>query len=374
MFRPIDSLPASIAAVPSVASALIVALALAFAPVRADTPASQVITQSVGAGQDYHWVPAHGEGWFDSGGFCKVVDVGDLSWTSPPSDGVPVFHLGDAAQWENWRQTVPSRYNGQVASTTCCRPQSNIATLCAGASNPTPISRQYGKLGETDIVSATCLGPYGQYTESVPLTCSGDNGPDGQAAWQAGADSDQCTPDASVSYGGCSAGCGGGNLYETVYNSCGQVTAQGYFGPGCNTQSCCTPSSVSCGACGPSNTQTCSDGCSSWTQGCVCQPTYNSCGACDGGGNKTCTDTTCGRGSQVQACQKVLTSWGMCAGGGPSCNPVTHYCGCQGWVTYGPWSGDAGCFSDYCDGPPCDPVYKNNCCYGPIDYFCYSWE
>ena len=110
-----------------------------------------------GPGQRYPGVAAHGEGWFDVGGFCKVVDVGDLSWASPPANGVPVFIPGPSAQWENWRQIAPTRYHGQLTATTCCRPQSDIAILCASATNPTPVSRQYGVLAETDQVSATCV-------------------------------------------------------------------------------------------------------------------------------------------------------------------------------------------------------------------------
>src|SRR5271165_4939175 len=77
---------------------------------RADIPAAQVRTQPITAGQSYPEVAAHGEGWFDVGGFCKVVDVGDLSWTNPAANAVPVFIPAPADQWENWRSAAPGQY------------------------------------------------------------------------------------------------------------------------------------------------------------------------------------------------------------------------------------------------------------------------
>lgn len=161
-------------------------VALAVNGAFADTPASQVSTQTVGAAQSYPVVPANGEGWFDVGGFCKVVDVGDLSSLSPPADGIPVFVPGPADQWENYRTSAPANasYGGRLTLTTCCRPQTNIATLCAGTANPQPVSREYGRLGETDTVSANCVSTtLGAYTETMTLACTGDDGPDGQATW-----------------------------------------------------------------------------------------------------------------------------------------------------------------------------------------------
>lgn len=306
-------------------------------PARADMPASQVTTQPVGAGQPYPVVAAKGEGWFDVGGFCKVVDVGDLSWTSPPADGVPVFIPGPADQWENWRSAAPGQYRGQLTSTTCCRPQSNIATLCAGASNPTPISRQYGELGETDPVSATCIGPYGSYNETIPVTCAGDNGPDGQAAWQAGSKSDACSPSASVTYGGCSASCGGGSLWEQIYDSCGNLTAQGYFGPSCNTQSCCTPSwQTSCGGCNGSGTKTCNtydanncpgSGTSTFQQACSWVEV----------GNGWCTEFICYDSGRPD---NLSRGCGPCMSGNQNYDTWNQYGSCPfGWngpVGYGP--------------------------------------
>ncbi len=220
-------------------------VALAVSRGYADTPASQVYQQTVQPTQTYPEVAANGEGWFDVGGFCKVVDVGDLSSVTPPASGVPVFVPGPTDQWENYRTSAPTSagYDGRLTLTTCCRPQSNFANLCTEAgATPVSVSRQYGKLGETDVVRATCVDEWGkQYTDSVSVTCQGDDGPNGQAQWaEVGGDStSNCTPNANITYGGCSASCGGGNLYETVQNSCGVVTAQGYIGPSCNTQSCC---------------------------------------------------------------------------------------------------------------------------------------
>ena len=218
-------------------------LALA-APGLADVPAGSVTTQPVTSGQAYPTVPAHGTGWFDVGGFCKMVQVGDLSWANPPAKAVPVFIPGTAAQWSVWRAALinsPGRYQGQVTLTTCCRPQGGIATLCAGTANPVQVYRQYGFVGEADSVTATCTGLYGAYTDQVTVSCVGSNAPDGQASWQAGGDSRSCTANAQTVYSGCSAGCGNGKKLRTVYDSCGQVQSRTYDGPSCNLGDCCTP-------------------------------------------------------------------------------------------------------------------------------------
>jgi hypothetical protein len=309
-------------------------------PGLADTPASQVKTQVVGPGQAYPQVPAQGEEWFDVGGFCKVVNVGDLSSIAPPVAGIPVFIPGSASQWENWRSsatTPSSRYSGKLTVTTCCRPQANIATLCASAANPTAVSRQYGRLGETDTVSATCNGAYGQYTESIPLTCTGDNGPDGQAAWQAGGDTDVCSPNARTTYGSCVAagGCGTGSQTVQVLNSCGQVTQS--YSQACDTGvSCCTPGPSSCGPCSNScgrGSQTCSDGCSTWSQACsdssgCCTPGAASCDAC--------SSSTCGVDG-TQSCSDGCSTWSQSCSPGPvpACDPGPNNCQWE----YGTWSG-----------------------------------
>lgn len=221
-----------------------IAVSLPASRVLADLPPTSVVTTEViTPGQKYSFVNVNSEGWFDVGGFCKVVDVGDLSFMNPPGKGIPVFITGPADQWENWRTRAPNSpaYHGQVTSTTCCRPQSNITTLCASGSNPTAVGRQYGRLGETDTVAVSCAGPYGEYTESVTLTCTGDNGPDGQATWTAGGDSDVCAPNAQTNFGTCStAGVGGwGTQSVTVLDSCGQV--QSSSSQSCYVQPPCTP-------------------------------------------------------------------------------------------------------------------------------------
>jgi hypothetical protein len=55
-----------------------------------DTPASQVSTQTVGAAQAFQIVPKNGEAWFDTGGFCKIVDVGDVTVLGPDNNGKAV--------------------------------------------------------------------------------------------------------------------------------------------------------------------------------------------------------------------------------------------------------------------------------------------
>lgn len=233
----------------------------------ADTPASSVRAAPVTPGQEYPGVDINSEGWFDVGGFCKVVDVGDLSALNPKAKGVPVFIPGPASQWENYRTLAAKHYNGQLVLTTCCRPQSNIATLCSAGTNPQPVSRQYGKLGEIDKVSATCLDAQGQsYTDSLLLTCQGDNGPDGQALWTITAETEVCTPNASAS--ACSAQCGGGK--QVVYDSCGNAQ----YTQNCNMQSCC----VSNGSC---------------SSQCTTQVGYDNCGnSCYGTNVCQCTATT----------------------------------------------------------------------------------
>ncbi len=223
-----------------VACALVM-VAIAVEGAFADTPASQVSVQTVQPTQSYPEVPANGEGWFDVGGFCKVVDVGDLSAISPAASGIPVFVPGPTDQWENYRTSAPSdsNYAGKLTLTTCCRPQADITPLCTEAgATPIEVSREYGKLGETDTVTATCLDQWGKtYQDAVGVTCSGDDGPDGQGQWvKAGPDTTgACTPDAFTS--ACTAQCGGGT--QQTYDSCGNP--QG--GPTeCNTQACCTPS------------------------------------------------------------------------------------------------------------------------------------
>lgn len=223
-------------------------MALGSSDVQADTPATAVITAAVGPGQSYPEVLAGGEGWFDVGGYCKVVDVGDLSALSSTANGVPVFIPGPTApvdQWGKYRSSAGTHYDGQLTLTTCCRARSNVATLCSeDGATPIPVSRQYGKLGETDTVTATCTGNNGQYQDSVALLCSGDNGPDGQAAWlQSGPDTPSCTTPPTTTYGACStAGVGGwGNQLVTVTNCLGQVISQGYTGPACYSAPPCTP-------------------------------------------------------------------------------------------------------------------------------------
>ena len=163
---------------------ILVVVALAAGMALADTPASSVYTQSVAPGGTYPGVDTQSEGWFDVGGYCKVVDVGDLSAIAPTARGVPVFVPGPPGQWDNYRANAPRGYDGQLVLTTCCRPQTGIATLCSTATNPQSVSRDYGKLNEADVISANCTASNGtSYTETMTLTCQGDNGPDGQADW-----------------------------------------------------------------------------------------------------------------------------------------------------------------------------------------------
>jgi len=205
----------------------------------ADTPSSSVTTTSVNAGtgssSDWPEVPANGEGWFDVGGFCKVVDVGNLNNLSASDRGVPVWVDG-GIQWQRYRNNAGTHFNGDVTLTTCGRPKTNIANLCTAAgATPVPVSRQYGKLGETDTVSAVCTDQWGeQYTDIVSVTVAvvGMDGPDGQAQWQAvGSDSTGgCTADAYDT--GCSAACGSTST-GTRFDSCGNPTNYSCSGGAC---------------------------------------------------------------------------------------------------------------------------------------------
>lgn len=304
----------------------------------ADTPPSSVTTAVVNPGQSYPEVPANSEAWFDAGGFCKVVDVGTLSSLSPTATGIPVFIPGPAAQWENYRTLAGTHYDGQLVLTTCCRPQANITNLCTeDGATPVPVSRQYGKLGETDTVTVTCTGNNGPYQDSVSLICSGDNGPDGQAIWaESGPDKPSCTTPPTTTYGACStAGVGGwGNQLVTVTDCLGNSTSQGYTGPACYSPPPCTPTY----ACqGSAYVETC--GGSSQTVGTCTRQTSSYTCSCDAGYSAPYT-YACGTDSFYQC-----SSWN-CSG---SCvaNPAT-----QGYPAFATGS---------CSTGPTYPVTSKTC-------------
>lgn len=324
---------------------------------QADTPASQVDTQTVQPGQAYPDVAANGEGWFDVGGFCKVVDVGDLSSMSATATSVPVFLPGPTTpdQWENYRSSSSATdgYGGRVTLTTCCRPQDNAGTLCADGTNPTAVSRAYGKLGETDQVTLTCTDSHGlPYTDTLALTCQGDNGPDGQASWSVTAESEVCSPDAWTT--DCNATCQGGGAAAsgttTTYDSCGHVQS---------TNAC----SITC-----------------------CTPSYSySCNQSNG--NYVRTDNTCGGGSvTVGTCRyQDTTTVKSCAGFGyhsyadGTCtieykDCVSDIWGCGSDTTCNDGCSTLSCSTQYIANETCDgvttpagqtcPVYQYNCTHG----------
>jgi hypothetical protein len=271
--------------------ALLISLALLSLPAYADTPASQVTTQSVTANQSYPEVAINSEGWFDIGGFCKVVDVGSLTWANPPATGVPVFIPGAATDWENYRTTAPSNYHGDLVLTTCCRPQTNIASLCTEAgATVVSVSRAYGKLGETDVLTATCVDQWGvPYTDSVSVTCNGDNGPDGQAQWaEGGGDStSNCTPDAYDT--GCSAACDSTST-GTRYDSCGVPTNYTCSGGACPPPT--PPAEVCTYVCNPI-LYACNG--TNWND-CGASPdcsAKDSCGGCKTGWTPVCSPPPC---------------------------------------------------------------------------------
>ena len=181
-------------------------------------------TGQVTTGSEYPYpeVPVGGEAWFDIGGFCKVVDVGSMAdWAETGAKGKPVFIPGPDAQWENFRNKAPAGSHGQLALTTCCRPSSNVATLCAMGTNPSSIAMQYGEFGVDYPVSGTCYDQWGYtFEDTVVISCGGDNGPDGQGVWREASEAMVCAPNAYDS--GCNAGCGGVGT-DTIYDSCGNV-------------------------------------------------------------------------------------------------------------------------------------------------------
>ncbi len=306
-----------------------------------------------------------GSGFVDAWSHCRYVTNG--------GGREEVISLSSIAEWQSWRTAPPSL----DAQTVCCRPITD--TLCQGASGGTVTAsiqgngtNGYGLLGSAGTATATCADPpFGTFVDQRHYTCGQTGaGVNADGQWsQAGADTDTCTPNSYFvdQAGNCNAGCGGGNLWRTEYNSCGVATSAGYFGAACNTQSCCTPGPASCATCGASNTQTCTDGCNTWTQGCVCQPTYDNCGSCNGSPSKTCTDSTCGTGGSIQqACNLVYSGSGTC-----NFTFITKDdCYCNAWVYSPYWNGDV-CYGDLCQDTGC------KWCQGtgdPIDYTCYVYQ
>jgi hypothetical protein len=147
----------------------------------------------------------------------------------------------------NWQTWLADPGQGDTA-TICCRPA--VDTLCVGAAGGTVTAtingggvNGYGIVTSTGSATATCTDQWGKtYQDTRSYTCGQTvSGIAADGVWnKIGGDTDSCSPNAHVTTGGCSVTCGGGRLYQTVYDSCGNVTSQGYNGAACNTQSCCT--------------------------------------------------------------------------------------------------------------------------------------
>lgn len=307
--------------------ALALGIALCASVAYADTPASSVMATGAALGGHSAPLPAGGEGWFDMGGYCKVVD--DVG-----TNGEPVFIPWTAAQWEDFRTQAGSRAG--IQQTTCCRPQANIANLCTEAgATVVEVSRQYGKVGEVDAVTATCTDQWGKtYTDSVNIACQvsggGPDGPDAQGEWvETNADAtSSCTPNAYTS--ACTVSCGGGT--QTTYDSCGNVQAVS----ACNTQACCTTDFVKTGCSGSTaiytDEGTCHSGSFSAPGGCTAVPVSGSC------------STSCSGFEESPACVADPTD--------PSC----VYQDCTGWYPVtcsgpGSCSTQPGCYIHA--GPTC---------------------
>ncbi len=309
-------------------------------------------------------------GFVDVPGYqsCRYVtssadqNAGDLG------EGIPMQSLSN---WQNW--LTESAGIGDTA-VVCCRPSTpalNSALMCNDGGTATAVTAingtgtsGYGQLGSTGTATATCLNPpYGTYTTEVPYTCkTTGNGVTADGSWvQSGADSNSCatsTPD--TTFGACSASCGGGHEYETVYDACGKVTSQGNFGPSCNTQACCTPVySYSCNqsngnyvqtdtTCGTGSTVigACSYNITTSTKSCggfnysdsypdgACTISYKQCNDSDWGCG---VDATCNEGCSTDGCGQSFATHETCGGvtknGGSTC-PVYQYECSRGRYTY----------------------------------------
>ena len=232
-----------------------------------------------------------------------------------------VIPLFSAATYQSFRQSP-----GIAQQTVCCRPQA--VTLCASATNPQAGALPY-TFSATPAAPRPCASMPMASNTPTPRAASADRP---ASAWRrrtVGTVTDNetipappCTPNAYVTYGGCStAGSGGwGVLWENIYNSCGQLTNQGWFGPSCYTSPPCNPNwQYICGVC--------SGSCQNWgTQTCYWHD-YNGCYADTGYSYPSCyNSTSCGGGSctpvQLQAnsgCTGGVYIPGA-AGCGPGCN------------------------------------------------------
>jgi len=278
-------------------------------------------------------------------GPCRYVTNGATKNLYVPT-GLPIEYQDFRAGAQNGL-TPPG-----VTELICCRPVN--VTLCAGATGGTQSAsvqgtgaNGYGVFGSTGTAVATCSNaPYGSYVDERSFTCGQvGSGVMADGQWnQSGGDSEQCSPNAYSVYGACStAGSGGwGNEYETIYNSCGQITSQGYFGPACYTQPPCTNSWS-----GPNY-----GACSTWqcpsTSGNMNVVEYYT-GTCPGGQNITwsqgCTATCCAPNYQKVGCN----------GSTADMHDVNN---CPGSVDYGQangctWGvvGHQWCFPFWCNGP-----------------------
>jgi hypothetical protein len=220
-------------------------------------------------------------GFVDVPGYqsCRYVTSSADQNADDLGEGIPMQSLSN---WQNW--LTESSAIGDTA-TVCCRPATpalNSAAMCndgGTATAVTPVNgtgtNGYGQLGTTGTATATCdNGEYGKYQSTVSYTCAATgSGITADGAWglSGSSDKDTCTANSYTVTGGCSASCGGGNFYQTIYNSCGVVTSQGYTGASCNTQSCCTPVySKSCSGSTATYTDTaCGDGSYEVTNGCT---------------------------------------------------------------------------------------------------------
>jgi hypothetical protein len=243
------------------------------------TAAQRTVTLMVDPGDKLFIDPAWNDG-----------SVGPCRQAQNLASAATIIAIAAKREWSSWiaPQTRPDDTEftrGLAAQSICCRPTTD--TLCQGASGGTVSAAiqgtgtsGYGVLNGPGTAVATCNdGVYGTYIDQRSYRCGQTGtGASADGQWrQEGDDSNRCAANAYVVNGACSAACGGGNLYQTVYNSCGRITGQGYTGAACNSQNCCVSDGACSGACGGgTGVDNCGNACTN-NAACptCCQPTWS---------------------------------------------------------------------------------------------------
>ena len=234
-------------------------------PAQVSPPARQSADAADGAdGSGFARLPAGSADFVDPtvGNACRYAVNGNQREIVIPVSTVLEWQYFRAG--EDTGQPPPG-----VSETVCCRPQSPNAGdgFCALGGSPsgfTPASLPYAKLADTVPVGTLCIQtchdnqgqPYScNYSDSVTYVCGQQGaGVMADGLWNAGGQTEVCSPSAHATTGSCSAGCGWGSALQTVYDGCGQIQSQTWTS--CWAGSCCTPDwQTNCGACNQSTGQ-----------------------------------------------------------------------------------------------------------------------